>query len=201
MNLATNRRSLLKMTNALAAATAAATTREQIATYAAFMREVDAYGATFPQDAPEDPDNPASFAEAVELGLSVQFDELSDAVEPELWAAWKQAEVALQRAVPDLAQRGRPGAREWEEFSSDTFAWALAMFRAGVRRGAVMEHLRLDLATPTVVCWDCFGAGVIHHSHQPIAEASTCPTCHGVGTMPRPAGSRMAWHDDHPRPF
>lgn len=72
--------------------------------------------------------------------ITERFDEIGDAVESELWVDWRKAKAEMLRTFPMLRSGGGIAPpNEWEAIIENIFAWSLAMFRAGVQRGAIME--------------------------------------------------------------
>lgn len=131
---------------------------------------------------------PIAFAEALDGTDFRDFFESGAA--PEM-AEYKQALLRVEDAFGVLP-RDLPFGHPLQDLDEAALAMWCVAWMAGVRAGAAYEHLRLAMIAPVETCRGCHGhgrtwGGSPFRSHDDGADAATCATCGGRGTVPTPA--------------
>lgn len=185
MNVNTTRRSVLKMSAALTAMAGSGTLKDRLAAASEFATNAERELAAFPQDYRA---NPALFAEEAEqaiygmetlVDIRKGFGENLAAAES---AEFERAKAFFQKSHPDAAPLH--GASEWNDVEESAVAFAWACFDAGIRKGAVYEHLRLAQLGTAQRCMQCNGVGYTHASMvTPGADPVLCDHCLGGGVV------------------
>lgn len=119
--------------------------------------------------------DPGSFPEEIDGRLSGAFeDDWMGSICPQESALERQALEAFERDYPAIVNS--PSPNSFWRYQEEVFAYALALYRAGLRHGAAYEHLRSSVVGERKQCRDCYGAGMTR-------KGDICGTCSGNGTV------------------
>lgn len=185
MNVNTTRRSVLKMTAALATMTGAGSLNERLAAATEFAGDTTAETAAFPNDYRA---NPALFADEAESQIfsmesSVDVRKgFGENLAPDAFAELERAKALFHKMHPGATPLHGPS--EWSDVEESALGFAWACFDAGIKRGAVYENLRRTMLGTAQRCMQCNGVGYTHASIvTPGADLVVCEHCKGSGVV------------------
>ncbi len=119
--------------------------------------------------------DPGSFPDEIDGRLSGAFeDDWMGSICPQESALERQALAVFERDYPAIVNS--PSPNSFWRYQEEVFAYAIAMYRAGLRHGAAYEHLRSSVVGELKQCRDCWGAGMTR-------KGDICGTCSGNGTV------------------